>query len=139
MTNSTLIKPFLFAKKLRKLRSIPKDSEERIKMIEDFLMGVKQCLINNADEPVEKLLSSRYICPFLYRIHEEKNVVKISDTIVMALIQPGLVQNFRFAVSIADSTKKSLINICDTTLSPHIKTTFGKAKNGDLCIYFLSN
>ncbi len=135
--NSTLVKPFVFGKKLRKLRNLPKDSEERIKIVENLLTEVKRCLVEKSDESVERLLSSRYVCPLLYRIHEEKNILKISDTIVMAFVKPRTVQNFIFAVSIAESTKKSLVDICDKSFSPYIKTDFQRS-NGNLSINFTS-
>lgn len=135
--NSTLLKPFLFQKKLRKLRSLPKDSDERIIIIEDLMEEVKRCLLEKSDDPVEKLLSSRYICPFLHHVHEEKNIVKIADTIVMAFVQPKTLHNFRFAVSIADSTQKLLIRICDQSFRPYIKTEF-QGNSQSLTISFTS-
>lgn len=127
--NSTLVKPFLLGKKLRKLRSLPKDSVERAEITEVLLIGVTKCLLENSDEPVEKLLSSRYVCPFQYRLHEDKNITKIADTVVMALVQPGIVQNFRFATSLAESTQKSLLDICKRSFGSYLKADFQRSSS----------
>ncbi len=124
---------------IKELKSLPVESALRTKIIERLLIAVEHMLRSKADEPVKALLLSSYICPGVFRISQEKNIAIISDTVVTAFTKPGVTQKFRLASSIASSTKKSLVDICDKNLGPHITTTFGRTREGDLLIKFLAN